>query len=121
VDWQKAAGDVLFERRTVAGLTQRGLAEIAGVSQAEIGRIETHRSQPTLPILGRLLGVLGTDLVPTPADDVRPTIAVEVADDIRGAVDDPEPIKIVTVGEAHVTASDLALDQLFEIFNLGLG
>jgi transcriptional regulator with XRE-family HTH domain len=75
---------MLFERRTAAGLTQRALAELAGVTQAEIGRIETHRSQPTLPVLGRLLCVLGTELVPTSVDDVRPTIAVEVADDIRG-------------------------------------
>jgi transcriptional regulator with XRE-family HTH domain len=83
VDWQNTAGDVLLERRTAAGLTQRGLADLAGVSQAEIGRIETHRSQPTLPVLGRLLDVLGTELVPASVDDVRPTVAVEVAEDVR--------------------------------------
>jgi transcriptional regulator with XRE-family HTH domain len=44
------------------GLSQRQLAEAAGVPQSTVARIETHRQQPTLPLLARLLAAADLEL-----------------------------------------------------------
>jgi len=48
-----AAGLVLLARQK-AGLSQRELAERAGVAQSEIARIETGRREPSIPTLQRI-------------------------------------------------------------------
>lgn len=56
-----AAGLVLLAREE-AGLTQRELAERAGVAQSEIARIETGKREPTIPTLQRILGGAGVEV-----------------------------------------------------------
>ena len=57
--WICVAGDLLKRSRAQAGLSQRQLAALAGVSHAEVARIESHRVQPSIPTLGRLLDATG--------------------------------------------------------------
>lgn len=48
--------------RIKADLTQRGLAEHAGVTQQAISAYETGRMEPTLPTLERLLAAAGFEM-----------------------------------------------------------
>lgn len=56
-----AAGLVLMARED-AGLTQRELAERAGVTQSEIARIEAGNREPSIPTLQRILAGAGLEL-----------------------------------------------------------
>lgn len=56
------AGEVLRRARARAGLSQRALAERAGVPQAPVSRIETGREQPTLARLAALVAACGQTL-----------------------------------------------------------
>lgn len=51
---------VLARQRT--GLSQRALAERAGVSQSEIARIESGRREPSIPVLQCILAGAGLEL-----------------------------------------------------------
>jgi DNA-binding XRE family transcriptional regulator len=54
-------GSRLLGRRLAAGMTQRELARVSGIGQAEISRIESGQSNPTvqtLHALGTPLGVV---------------------------------------------------------------
>ena len=57
------AGDLIRKARTQAGISQSDLADRAGVTQVAISMYETHRRQPSLPVLIGLLRLAGTDLV----------------------------------------------------------
>lgn len=57
----KAAGNLRYAREK-AGLTQRQLAERAGVPQSTIGRIECGLVDPRISTLDRLLKVCGFEL-----------------------------------------------------------
>jgi DNA-binding XRE family transcriptional regulator len=59
----------LLERRLEQNLTQKQLAELSGIDQAEISRIERGQGNPTTTTLGALTKALGVDLrlVPTPS------------------------------------------------------
>lgn len=61
-DSQHLAGNLLRLARMRSGLSQRQLAEAAGVPQSTVARIETYRQQPTLPLLGRLFAAAGLEL-----------------------------------------------------------
>lgn len=61
-DSQQLAGNLLRLARMRRGLSQRQLADVAGVPQSTIARIETHRQQPTLPLLARLLAAADLEL-----------------------------------------------------------
>lgn len=52
----------LLERRLEQNLTQKQLAELSGVDQAEISRIERGQGNPTTTTLGALTRVLGVDM-----------------------------------------------------------
>ena len=56
-----AAGLVRLARAR-AGLTQRQLAERAGVPQSVIARIESGARQPTIPTLDRILAGAGVEV-----------------------------------------------------------
>lgn len=56
------AGDLLRASRERAGLTQRELADRAGVAQSVISAYESGRRQPSLPMLARLVQATGHDL-----------------------------------------------------------
>jgi len=71
-----AAGLVLMAREE-AGLSQRELAERAGVAQSEIARIESGRREPSIPTLQRILSGAGVELRfrLAPLDDHDPVLA----------------------------------------------
>jgi transcriptional regulator with XRE-family HTH domain len=56
------AGQILRESRRRSGLTQRRLAERAGVSQSLVARIENGSVQPTFDRLVDLVRACGLDL-----------------------------------------------------------
>jgi transcriptional regulator with XRE-family HTH domain len=51
-----------LEARRFAGLSQRALATLAGVTPATIARIEKGRMEPTLDLIGRILRAAGLEL-----------------------------------------------------------
>ena len=61
-DTQQLAGNLLRLARMRRGLSQRQLAEAAGVPQSTVSRIESHRQQPTLPLLARLFAAADLEL-----------------------------------------------------------
>lgn len=67
---------LLRDARTRAGLSRRALAARAGTPTSTVSRIESGQSDPTVPMLERLLAAAGCRLriEATPADD-PPTIA----------------------------------------------
>ena len=56
------AGTLLLLARQQAGLTQRELAERAGVTQSEIARIESGKREPSIPTIQRILAGAGLEL-----------------------------------------------------------
>jgi transcriptional regulator with XRE-family HTH domain len=57
-----SAWSLLREARAEAGLSQRGLADRAGVAQSEIARIENGRQEPSYARMLHLLRSAGFDL-----------------------------------------------------------
>jgi DNA-binding XRE family transcriptional regulator len=51
---QYAFANLIIERRKALDLTQGDLAELTGISQPEISRIESGKVNPTIGTLGRL-------------------------------------------------------------------
>lgn len=67
---------LLREARTRAGLSRRALAARAGTPTSTVSRIEDEQSDPTLPMLERLVAAAGSRLViEVRSDDDHPTIA----------------------------------------------
>lgn len=62
--------------RKRAGLTQRALAEKAGVPQSYVARVESSKADPTVSSLSRLLRACGTTLeaMPGTGDGVDTTL-----------------------------------------------
>jgi transcriptional regulator with XRE-family HTH domain len=56
------AGQILRESRLRSGLSQRRLAELAGVTQPTVARIESGLVQPTFERLLELVRACGLDL-----------------------------------------------------------
>jgi transcriptional regulator with XRE-family HTH domain len=56
------AAGLLLMAREEAGLSQRELAERAGVAQSEIARIESGNREPSIPTLQRILAGAGVEL-----------------------------------------------------------
>ena len=56
------AAGIIRSARQKSGLTQRELAEAAGISQQVVSAYETGRREPTLPTLLRLVRAAGLDL-----------------------------------------------------------
>jgi DNA-binding XRE family transcriptional regulator len=52
----------LAERRRERHLTQKQLADLSGIDQAEISRIERGQANPTTATLGALTRALGVDV-----------------------------------------------------------
>ena len=69
------AAQTLREARRLAHLTQRELAQRAGVPQATVGRIEAGLLTPRVDTLEKLLRVMGQELTAGP----RPGIGVDVS------------------------------------------
>ncbi|MGH7906994.1 MAG: helix-turn-helix domain-containing protein [Candidatus Binataceae bacterium] len=56
---KKELGQLLKERRTALGLTQRALAEQVGVKPSHVAYIESGRRRPSLALLERIAVALG--------------------------------------------------------------
>lgn len=56
----------LIETREEKGLSQRGLAELSGIKQPQIARLESMKSSPQLDTLFKVLTPLGYTLSITP-------------------------------------------------------
>ncbi|WP_260328239.1 helix-turn-helix transcriptional regulator [Streptomyces sp. Ag109_O5-1] len=63
------------ERRGKVGMTQVRLAELSGMTQAAISRLERGKCMPTFPLLERIAKAFGSDLLVT----VEPGRGVTVA------------------------------------------
>lgn len=89
----RRAGNLLRMVRAKRGLTQRQLADAAGVPQSTIGRIESGAMQPTLPLLDRILVSAGLELRTRlepydDHDDVLDSLNAGLSSDQRAAADD---------------------------------
>jgi transcriptional regulator with XRE-family HTH domain len=58
----KIIGQAIKERRGVLNITQRELAEIAGVGVNTLTKIERGEANPSLSVLGRILDALGLEI-----------------------------------------------------------
>jgi predicted transcriptional regulator len=68
-----------FQRRLILGLTQQGLAEVLGVKQPQVARIESGEVNPSIDTLRRLSERLGLEFTL----EVRPegmTVSYELPD-----------------------------------------
>lgn len=74
---QRFAGNLLKVARVERGLTQRELASAAGVPQSTVARIESGATQPTVPMLFRILAAV----------DLEPRIRLEPYDDHDDVLD----------------------------------
>lgn len=63
----------LAARRRALNLTQKRLAEITGIDQAEISRIERGQANPTTATLGSLTRALSVDVRLVPASERPPS------------------------------------------------
>ena len=54
--------DAIFKARETTGMTQKELAEITGIAQADISRLETGNANPSLKTLQKLAAGMGMKL-----------------------------------------------------------
>ncbi|TCJ93569.1 helix-turn-helix domain-containing protein [Nocardia alba] len=67
-----ALAQTVYDRRTELGLTQAELGERAGLTQAEISRIEGSDTVPAVPLLAKLAAALDATLnIALDADDIQ--------------------------------------------------
>ncbi|MDR1243041.1 MAG: helix-turn-helix domain-containing protein [Deltaproteobacteria bacterium] len=59
----------LIEAREARGLTQKQLAEAAGVKQSAVARLETLKATPQIDTLFKVLTPMGYKLAIVPADE----------------------------------------------------
>ena len=95
------------QRRTALGLSQKNLAELCGVPQSTIGRIESNIVSPTLSMLTRICSVLGLDLLTKRQSQHLDNIAkidtskrLQVMKCIEIAQNNPDIEKIIVFGSA---------------------
>ncbi|MDR2883342.1 MAG: helix-turn-helix transcriptional regulator [Alistipes sp.] len=58
----KTIGEAIKERRGILNITQRELAEIAGVGVNTLTKIERGEANPSLRVLQRILDTLGLEI-----------------------------------------------------------
>ena len=90
---QQLAADLLKAARASAGLTQRTLAQRAGVPQPTIAAIETGRRQPTVALLGRVLAAADRHLMLSA--NYRPMTLAELARHVAGADEESTRFRLV--------------------------
>ena len=59
---ERLAGNLLKVARGQIGVSQRQLAELAGMPQSTIARIESGTRQPSLPVLARILAAADLEI-----------------------------------------------------------
>lgn len=68
IEFETALIGKIIEAREEKGLSQRDLAEISGVKQPAIARLESMRSTPQIDTLFKILSPLGYTLSIVPAE-----------------------------------------------------
>lgn len=68
IEFETALIGKIIEAREAKGLSQRDLAEISGVKQPAIARLESMRSTPQIDTLFKILSPLGYTLSIVPAE-----------------------------------------------------
>lgn len=71
IEFETALIGKLIEAREERGLSQRELAEISGVKQPAIARLESMRSIPQIDTLFKVLSPLGYTLSIVPKTDIN--------------------------------------------------
>jgi transcriptional regulator with XRE-family HTH domain len=99
---ERLAGNLLRRARAQKGLTQRQLAELAGVPQSSIAKIESGARQPTLPVLTRILVAV----------DLQPRIALEPYDDHDDVLDARSTRRTKGERAAAAASADKLIDAL---------
>jgi transcriptional regulator with XRE-family HTH domain len=94
---ERLAGNLLRVARARAGMSQRELAEVAGVQQSTIARIESGARQPSLPVLARILAAVG----------LEPRISLQAYD----AHDDVLDATAARLNDTQRTARRVAQDE----------
>ena len=61
----------LIKAREEKGLSQRGLAQLSGIKQPQIARLESMKSSPQLDTLFKILTPLGYTLSITPMEEAH--------------------------------------------------
>lgn len=61
-DKRKAMGESIRAMRTAQGWTQEQLAEIAGITASNLGRIEAGKYAVSLDVLNKIAGALSAEL-----------------------------------------------------------
>lgn len=59
---ERLAANLLKIARAKTGMSQRELADAAGVAQSTIARIESGSRQPSLPVLAKILAAVDFDM-----------------------------------------------------------
>lgn len=67
----------LVKIRYERGLTQKGLADLTGLTQSVIARIEGGSINPTLDTIGKIVGVLGLHITIAERAETAPEISME--------------------------------------------
>ena len=102
---ERLAGNLLRRARAQKGLTQRQLAELAGIPQSSIAKIESGARQPTLPVLTRILAAV----------DLEPRIALERYDDHDDVLD----ARATTRSDEERAAAASSVDRLIDALRSG--
>jgi transcriptional regulator with XRE-family HTH domain len=102
---ERLAGNLLRRARARKGLTQRQLAELAGVPQSSIAKIESGARQPTLPVLTRILVAV----------DLEPRIALETYDDHDDVLDATAAAR----SDEQRSAANASVDNLIDALKTG--
>lgn len=71
IEFETALIGKLIEAREARGLSQRDLAELSGVKQPAIARLESMRSTPQIDTLFKVLSPLGYTLSIVPTEECK--------------------------------------------------
>lgn len=99
---ERLAGNLLRIARAQTGMTQRQLADAAGMPQSTIARIESGVRQPSLPVLVRILA----------AADLEPRITLAAYDNHDDVLDSTDTQISEKQRAARREVQDQFTDQL---------
>lgn len=109
----------LRDLRIQAELSQRALAETAGVPHGQISMIETNRSSPSVSSLRRILGGLGISMsdffVPDTSTNKQPFFGVDELTDLTSRLNYGGRMTLRQIGDA----SAFGLQMLIEHYEPG--
>ncbi len=108
-------GDSIRRLREEKGLTQRELAERAGLSPSYVNEIENGRKRPSLRVLNRLAGGLGV-----PAGVLMGPLGIAAAAMAEGGGDDSSESVTPAVGAAS-TVAELGVGDRLRLARQGKG